>query len=81
MSIVAGFDVHRAQITVDLLDTESGEVNRGRVAPADRLHVRRFLKGFDGADLVVALEATTGWRFVVEELQQVGAEVHLAEPT
>lgn len=48
MSIVAGFDVHRAQITVDLLDTESGEVSRGRVAPADRLHVRRFLKGFDG---------------------------------
>ena len=28
----------------------------------------------------MALEATTGWRFVVEELQRVGAEVHLAEP-
>jgi transposase len=28
----------------------------------------------------VALEATTGWRFVVEELERVGAEVHLAEP-
>jgi transposase len=28
----------------------------------------------------VALEATTGWRFVVEELRRVGAEVHLAEP-
>jgi transposase len=27
------------------------------------------------------LEATTGWRFVVEELEPVGAEVHLAEPT
>jgi hypothetical protein len=26
------------------------------------------------------LEATTGWRFVVEELGRVGAEVHLAEP-
>jgi transposase len=26
------------------------------------------------------LEATTGWRFVVEELQAVGADVHLAEP-
>jgi hypothetical protein len=30
--------------------------------------------------LEVALEATTGWRFVVEELERVGAEVHLAEP-
>jgi transposase len=28
----------------------------------------------------VALEATTGWRFVVEELQAIGAPVHLAEP-
>ena len=28
----------------------------------------------------MALEATTGWRFVVEELQAVGARVHLAEP-
>ena len=28
----------------------------------------------------VALEATTGWRFVVEELERIGAEVHLAEP-
>ena len=31
-------------------------------------------------ELEVALEATTGWRFVVEELRRVGAEVHLAEP-
>src|SRR4051812_35868559 len=33
-----------------------------------------------GQRLEVALEATTGWRFVVEELQAVGADVHLAEP-
>jgi hypothetical protein len=26
------------------------------------------------------LEATTGWRFVTEELHRVGAVVHLAEP-
>ncbi len=26
------------------------------------------------------MEATTGWRFVVEELQRAGARVHLAEP-
>jgi transposase len=30
--------------------------------------------------LEVALEATTGWRFLVEELRAVGAVVHLAEP-
>ncbi len=48
--------------------------------PADRVGVRRFLTRFAGVDLEVALEATTGWRFVVEELERIGADVHLAEP-
>jgi transposase len=42
--------------------------------------VRRFLGRFSGRELEVGLEATTGWRFVVEELRRVGAGVHLAEP-
>jgi transposase len=80
VSIVMGLDQHRAQITADWLDTDTGEVRRGRVAPADRVGVRRFLERFRGRRLEVALEATTGWRFVVEELYRIGAEVHLAEP-
>ena len=28
----------------------------------------------------MALEASTGWRFVVEELHAIGAAAHLAEP-
>jgi transposase len=80
MSVVMGLDQHRAQITAEWIDTSTGEVSRGRVAPADRGGVRRFLARFDGQELEVALEATTGWRFVVEELRRVGAEVHLAEP-
>jgi transposase len=80
VSIVMGLDQHRAQITADWLDTETGEVRRGRVAPADRAGVRGFLERFRGQDLEVALEATTGWRFVVEELRRIGARVHLAEP-
>src|SRR5215211_4875325 len=75
-----GLDQHRAQITADWLDTDSGEVSRARVAPADRAGVRRFLERFAGRELEVALEATTGWRFVVDELQRVGATVRLAEP-
>src|SRR4051794_41230261 len=75
-----GLDQHRAQVTADWLDTETGEVSRARVAPADRAGVRRFLERFGGCELEVALEATTGWRFVVEELRRVGATVHLAEP-
>ncbi len=80
MTLVMGMDQHRAQISVEWLDTETGEVSRARVAPADRDGVRAFLARFDGAHLEVALEATTGWRFVVEELERVGAEAHLAEP-
>src|SRR3954451_6048418 len=69
-----GLDQHRAQITADWLDTDSGEVSRARVAPADRGGVRRFLERFAGRELEVALEATTGWRFVVEELQRAGGD-------
>jgi transposase len=80
MSIVMGLDQHRAQITAEWVDTETGEVGRTRVSPAYRESVRRFLTHFPGEQLEVALEATTGWRFVVEELHRVGASVHLAEP-
>ena len=80
MGLVMGMDQHRAQISAEWIDTITGEISRARVAPADRAAVRKFLAAFRGTGLEVALEATTGWRFVVEELQRVGAEVHLAEP-
>src|ERR1035441_83046 len=79
MAIVMGLDQHRAQITAEWIDTVTGEVSRGRIVPADRAGVRKFLARFGGQGLEVALEATTGWRFVVEELRRVGGEVHLAE--
>jgi transposase len=75
-----GLDQHRAQITYDLLDTETGEVRGGRVCLADRESVCEFLGRFVGTSVEAVLEATTGWRFLVEELQAVGAWVHLAEP-
>jgi len=80
MAIVMGLDQHRAQITAEWIDTDTGELGRARISPALRGDVRRFVKRFAGQPLEVALEATTGWRFVVEELHAVGAEVHLAEP-
>ena len=80
MTIVMGLDQHRGQITAEWIDTVTGEVSRARVAPAHREPVRRFLGRFDGAELEVALEATTGWRFVMEEVRAVGGRAHLAEP-
>jgi transposase len=80
VSIVCGFDVHRDQITFDLVDRLSGEVQTGRVVPATRAGLRSWLGCLDASRLSVALEATTGWRFVVEELERVGARAVLAEP-
>jgi hypothetical protein len=36
MTIVMGLDQHRAQITAEWLDTETGEVTRSRISPAHR---------------------------------------------
>ena len=80
MTIVMGLDQHRARITAEWLDTATGEISRKRIAPADRDGVRAFATRFRGRELDVALEATTGWRFVAEEFQAIGAQVHLAEP-
>src|SRR5450432_308218 len=79
MTLVMGMDQHRAQISAEWIDTITGEISRARVAPADRAGVRKFLARFKGEGLEVALEATTGWRFLAEELQRIEAEVHLAE--
>jgi hypothetical protein len=80
MAIVVGLDVHRSQITYDALNSATGEVTTGRIAPAVRATLRRFLRRWSGEQVEAAVEATTGWRFVVEELQRAGAAVQLAEP-
>src|SRR3954468_24381185 len=54
---------------------------RGGIAPADGMLLRRWLKTtVNGAPAAFAVEACTGWRFVVEELRNAGIEAHLAEP-
>jgi transposase len=79
MTIVAGFDVHRAQITFDALDQETGEVRRGRVRATPEA-VREWAGRFVGEQVHVAVEAGTGWLFVCEALREAGATAHLAEP-
>jgi transposase len=79
MAIGAGFDVHRAQITFDALDTETGEVMRGRVE-ATPAAVTRWVERFEGREIAVAVEACTGWPFVCDALVAAGAVAHLAEP-
>jgi transposase len=80
MAIVGGLDLHRKQITFDVLDTETGQVRRGRISPADRQLFRGWLAEFAGQQVELAVEGCTGWRFVVEECQAAGAVARLAEP-
>lgn len=80
MRIVVALDVHRKQITYKTLDRESGEVKRGRISPATRAELRGWLERFDGLGAQVALEGTTGWRFVCEEIERAGLVAHLADP-
>ena len=80
MSIVGGLDIHRKQITFDYLDTVTGQVRRGQVSPADRVHLRAWLARFAGCeDVAFAVEGCTGWRYVAEELAAAGVAAHLAE--
>jgi hypothetical protein len=81
MPIVGGLDIHRKQLTFDYLDTGTGEVKRGQIAPAHRAHLRSWLVRFAGRDDVAfALEGCTGWRYVAEELAGAGVAAHVAEP-
>ncbi len=79
MAIVAGFDVHRNQITFDALDSETGELARGRIESTPAA-VRAWVDRFHGHRVEVAVEACTGWLFVCESLAEAGAIPHLAEP-
>src|SRR6201984_2586794 len=81
MPIVGGLDIHRKQITFDYLDTETGQVRRGQVSPADREHLRAWLARFAGhREVAFAVEGCTGWRYIAEELAAAGVEAYLAEP-
>jgi len=84
MDIVGAFDVHRKQITFDYIEMDSGEVHRGKIRPATRESLREWLdeftQRFSGKQIAIAVEATTGWRYVVEEIKRAGIEPHLAEP-
>ena len=78
-AIVAGFDVHRRQITFDALDTMSGELWRGQLESTPGA-VEQWVARFPGRVVHVAVEACTGWLFVCRALERTGAVAHLAEP-
>ena len=85
MSMVGGLDLHRRQITYDVLDVETGECWRGRLWQPDRARFRHWLqvevaKRAGDGPVALAVEGCTGWRYVVEEISAAGFSPFLAEP-
>ncbi|MFI5040257.1 MAG: IS110 family transposase [Acidimicrobiales bacterium] len=85
MSMVCGLDLHRGQITFDVVELTTGEAWRGRIWQPDRTRFRRWLADelvprARGGPVDVAVEGCTGWRYVVEEIHAAGLRAHLAEP-
>jgi transposase len=80
VSIVGGLDVHRRQITFDWVDRATGQAQQGQITPATREGLGRWLAQLPDHHGAFAVEACTGWRFVVEELQAAGWQAYLAEP-
>jgi transposase len=78
-AIVAGFDVHRRQITFDAIDTVTGELWRGQLESTPAA-VELWVGRFPDRVVHVAVEACTGWLFVCRALERTGAVAHLAEP-
>jgi transposase len=77
--LYAAIDIHKRAFQAAMLDPESGEVVEERFT-ADRESLARWAEPWRGRLQAVAIEATTGWRWVWRELEGMGFEVHLVEP-
>ena len=79
MVFYAAIDIHKHAFQAAVLDPESGEVVEARFS-ADRESLARWADEWRGRVSAVAIEATTGWRWVWRELVAYGFDVRLAEP-
>jgi transposase len=77
--LYAAIDVHKHVLQAAVLDPASGELRDARF-PATREALREWAMPLRGAVAAVAIEATSGWRWVWRELSALGVRVELAEP-
>jgi hypothetical protein len=83
MAMVFGLDLHRRQITFDMVEVDSGQEWRGWIGQPNRELFRRWLRGdvtrrARGGPVALAVEGCTGWRCVVEEIESAGFEAHVS---
>jgi transposase len=77
--LYAAIDIHKSVLQAALLDPASGEMSDARM-PATREALRAWARPLRGQVAAVALEATSGWRWLWRELEALDFEVQLAEP-
>lgn len=77
--LYAALDIHKHAFQAAVLDPDSGEVVEERFS-ADRDSLGRWIERWRGSVAAVAIEATTGWRWVWRQLTTAGFDVRLAEP-
>jgi len=77
--LYGAIDIHKSVFQAAVLDPETGELTQSRFA-ATREELGDWAMTWEGKLAAVAIEATTGWRWVARELQQRGFEVRLVDP-
>jgi len=77
--VLAAFDIHKAVFQAAVLNPDDGQITEERFE-ASRTALIVWLAKWHGQITVVALEATTGWRWVARELQARSIEVRLCDP-
>jgi transposase len=77
--LYGAIDIHKAVFQAVVLDPDSGELSERRFA-AGRDQLDDWAMEWQGKLAAVAIEATTGWRWVARDLQARGFEVRLVDP-
>lgn len=77
--MLAAIDIHKAVFQAAVLDPDGGEITEDRFRASSEARNAWAEKWGNGLE-AVALEATTGWRWVARELQAREIEVLLVDP-
>lgn len=77
--LYGAIDIHKHVFQAAVFDPVSGECEESRFA-ASRDDLNDWAMRWQGKLTAVAIEATTGWRWVARELQARGFDVRLADP-
>ena len=77
--VIAAIDIGKAVLQAAALESDSGDVSESRIS-ADRPSLHAWVDGFKGQLERVAIEATTGWKWIARELQARGVQVLLLDP-